>query len=76
MLSVIRERLIPGRVLLLADHEQRDNVLFRKNAVVGNMKPQNGRATVVVCRNQSCSLPITSASELATSLDDKGFSDL
>nr|XP_012233757.1 PREDICTED: spermatogenesis-associated protein 20 isoform X1 [Linepithema humile] len=75
MLKVIRERLIPGRVLLLADPDQEDNVLLRKNAVVGKMKPQKGRATAFVCR-RTCTLPITSPSELATQLDDREFSSL
>lgn len=75
MLKVIRERLIPGRVLLLADPDQQDNVLLRKNAVVGKMKPQKGQATAFVCR-RTCTLPITSSSELATQLDDREFSSL
>lgn len=76
MLSVIRERLTPGMVLALVDHEQQDNVLFRKNAIVSKMKPQNGRATVFVCRHHTCSPPTTSSSELASLLDDRGFSTL
>lgn len=76
MLSVIRERLIPGRVLLLADPEQQNNVLLRKNAVVSKLKPQKGRATVLVCRRHTCSVPITNSSELASQLDDAEFSKL
>lgn len=76
MLNVIRERLIPGRVLLLADPEQQDNVLLRKNEVVGKLKPQKGRATVLVCRRNTCSVPITNPSELASHLDDTEFSNL
>ncbi|XP_014476150.1 PREDICTED: spermatogenesis-associated protein 20 isoform X2 [Dinoponera quadriceps] len=76
MLSVIRERLIAGMVLLLVDHEQQDSMLLRRNAIAGKMKPQNGRATVFVCRHHTCSPPITSPSELASLLDDRGFSAL
>lgn len=76
ILRVIRERLIPGRVLLLADPEQQDNVLLRKNAVVSKLKPQKGRATVLVCRRHACSVPITNPSELASQLDDTEFSNL
>lgn len=76
MLNVIRERVIPGRVLLLADPEQQDNVLLRKNAVVSKLKPQKGRATVLVCRRHTCSVPITNPSELASQLDDTEFSNL
>lgn len=76
MLDVVRERLIPGRVLLLADPEEQDNVLVRKNAIVGKMKPQRGRATAFVCRHHTCSLPITDSKELATLLDDKEVSGM
>ncbi|XP_025163476.1 spermatogenesis-associated protein 20 isoform X2 [Harpegnathos saltator] len=77
MLNVVRERLIPGMVLSLVDHERsQDNVLFRKNTIISKMKPQNGRATVFVCRHHTCSPPTTSPRELASLLDDKGFSAL
>lgn len=76
MLDIIRERLIPGRVLILADSEQQDNILFRKNTIVNRMKPQKNRATVFICRDYSCSLPITSTSLLISELDRKVFTDL
>lgn len=76
MLSIIRKYLIPGRVLMLVDQEQQDNILFRKNVIVNKMKPQNGRATVLVCRDHTCSLPVTNPNELASLLDNREVPDL
>lgn len=76
MLKVIRERLIPGKVLLLTDHDQPGNKMLRKNVVLSKMRSQDGQATAFVCRQHTCSLPITSPCELATLLDDGGFSAL
>lgn len=76
MLEIIRSRLIPGRVLILADAEQRDNVLFDRNMIVKRMKPQKDRATVFICRDYSCSLPISSPNALISELNKKVFTDL
>ncbi|KAG5305541.1 SPT20 protein, partial [Acromyrmex insinuator] len=74
MLEIIRSRLIPGRVLILADSE--DNVLFRRNMIVKRMKPQKNRATVFICRDYSCTLPISNPNVLISELDKKVFTDL
>ncbi|XP_024891071.1 spermatogenesis-associated protein 20 [Temnothorax curvispinosus] len=76
MLDIIRERLMPGRVLILADAEQSDNILFRRNMIVKRMKPQKNRATAFICRDYSCSLPISNTSLLISELDKKVFTDL
>ncbi|XP_039306294.1 spermatogenesis-associated protein 20 isoform X1 [Solenopsis invicta] len=76
MLEIIRSRLIPGRVLILADAEQQDNVLFNRNMIVKRMKPQKDRAMVFICRDYTCSLPISSPSALISELNKKVFSDL
>lgn len=76
MLDIIRERLMPGKVLILADAEQPDNILFRRNMIVKRMKPQKDRATAFICRDYSCSLPISNTSLLISELDKKVFTDL
>lgn len=77
MLEIIRERMMPGRVLILADAEQPDNILFRRNIIVKRVKPQEkNRATAFICRDYSCSLPISNTSHLIAELDKKVFTDL
>ncbi|XP_015590686.1 spermatogenesis-associated protein 20 isoform X2 [Cephus cinctus] len=71
LLRVVRERIIPGRVLLLADRECSDNILFRRSEVMGNMKSLGGRATAYVCRRHTCSLPVTEPGDFAALLDVK-----
>ncbi|KAG7209643.1 hypothetical protein KM043_011290 [Ampulex compressa] len=71
LLRVIHKRLLPGRVLLLADQDDPDNVLCQKHEVVSKMKPQDGRATAYVCRHHTCSLPVTDPGQLAALLDER-----
>lgn len=70
LLSIVHSRLISGKVLILVDHKNPDNMLFRRNKILGEMKPQNGRATAYVCRHRVCSLPITSPEKLVEYLDE------
>ncbi|XP_046422311.1 spermatogenesis-associated protein 20 isoform X1 [Neodiprion fabricii] len=71
LLNVIREKFVPGRVLLLVDHQDPENILFRKSKVILNMKSLNNRATVYVCHRHVCSLPVTEPDQLARLLDAK-----
>lgn len=70
LINIIREKFIPGRVLVLVDHQD-PNKLFRKSKVILNMKSLNNRATVYVCHRHVCSLPVTEPEQLATLLDAK-----
>ncbi|GFG29853.1 hypothetical protein Cfor_04110 [Coptotermes formosanus] len=63
LLAVVQDRLIPGRVLALADGRD-DSVLYRRSEVIRRMKPIGGSAAAYVCRHQTCSVPITSPQEL------------
>ncbi|XP_048504713.1 spermatogenesis-associated protein 20 isoform X2 [Athalia rosae] len=71
LVNIIREKFIPGRVLLLVDHQDPNNVIFSKSKVMLSMKSLNNRATVYVCHRHVCSLPVTEPHELATLLDAK-----
>ncbi|XP_063995004.1 spermatogenesis-associated protein 20 isoform X1 [Diachasmimorpha longicaudata] len=69
LLDVIRDRLIPSKVLLLIDPDDTDSIISRKNELVLKMKPHNGRATIFVCRHRTCSLPIVEPQQLKELLD-------
>uniref|UniRef100_A0A1B6DA39 Spermatogenesis-associated protein 20-like TRX domain-containing protein n=2 Tax=Clastoptera arizonana TaxID=38151 RepID=A0A1B6DA39_9HEMI len=69
MLSVVRSRYIPGRVLLLADNNT-ESILYRNSDAVRKMKVSNdGRQNAYVCRHNSCSLPVRNPNDLAARLD-------
>ncbi|XP_076302535.1 spermatogenesis-associated protein 20 isoform X3 [Lasioglossum baleicum] len=71
LLRVVYDRLISGRILILADPEESDSLLSRKNEHMSKMIPSDGQATAYVCRRRACSLPVTSPDRLATLLDEK-----
>ncbi|CAL7940875.1 unnamed protein product [Xylocopa violacea] len=71
LLAVIYKRLIPGRILLLIDHDETSSTLFRKNEHFHNIKPVNNQATAYVCKHCTCSLPVTSPEQLAKLLDER-----
>lgn len=71
LVNIIREKFVPGRVLLLVDHQDPSNILFSKSKVMLNMKSLNNRATVYVCHRHVCSLPVTEPEQLAALLDAK-----
>ncbi|KAG8042033.1 hypothetical protein G9C98_000024 [Cotesia typhae] len=70
LLNIIRDRLIPAKLIILTDPEDTDSVLIRRNEVVSKMKMQNGRATAYVCRHRTCSLPVVESRQLAELIDE------
>ncbi|XP_011299976.1 spermatogenesis-associated protein 20 isoform X2 [Fopius arisanus] len=68
-LDIIRDRLIPSKVLLLIDPDDSDSIVARKNELARKMKSHNGRATIYVCRHRTCSLPIVEPKQLKELLD-------
>ncbi|KAJ9586528.1 hypothetical protein L9F63_019825, partial [Diploptera punctata] len=70
LVSVINSRLIPGRILALADGRD-DNVLYRRCEIIKRMKPVGGRATAYVCRHQTCSLPADNSADMKSYCDFK-----
>ncbi|XP_043686804.1 spermatogenesis-associated protein 20 isoform X1 [Vespula pensylvanica] len=65
LLRVVRERLIPGQVLMFADQDQSDNILLRKNKIFAKMKQDKNVPRAYVCRYRTCSLAVTTPAELA-----------
>jgi uncharacterized protein YyaL (SSP411 family) len=70
LLAVVQGKLIPGRVLAVADGRD-DSVLYRRCEVIRRMKPVGGRAAAYVCRHQTCSVPVISPQDLADLLDER-----
>ena len=70
LIGVVNSKLIPGRVLAMADGRD-DSVLYRRCEIIKRMKPVGGRAAAYVCRHQTCSLPVNTAQELANLLDER-----
>ena len=68
LIRVVHERLIPGRVMMLAEGEGTENILYRKNDVISKLKMIDGNATAYICQRRACSLPISDAKQLAESL--------
>ncbi|XP_065341315.1 spermatogenesis-associated protein 20 isoform X2 [Cloeon dipterum] len=70
LLAEIRSRLIPGRVLGYADGDE-DGILYQKNLTVKKMKVlKDGKASAYVCKNSTCSLPVTKQEQLQQLLDE------
>lgn len=63
LVAAARRRLLPGRVVALADGNE-ESILYRRSEVFRRLRPQGGRAAAYVCRHHACSLPVTSPEDL------------
>lgn len=63
-MRIVQNELIPGKIIVLEDGKNSENILYRKNDVIGKMKQQNNRATAYVCHHHVCSLPVTDPEQL------------
>ncbi|KAK2585832.1 hypothetical protein KPH14_010427 [Odynerus spinipes] len=74
LLRVVRERFIPGQVLMFVDQDESEenNILLRKNKVVAKMKQEKDVPRAYVCRHRTCSLPATTPTELVDLLNTEG----
>lgn len=71
LLEVIRDRLIPGRVLVLADGPDGQNkFLYNRLEILSKLKAQGSRPTAYVCHRHACSLPVTQPAELVNLLEE------
>ncbi|KAF2898367.1 hypothetical protein ILUMI_07809, partial [Ignelater luminosus] len=70
LLDVVRTRLMPGRILAVADGPGgRAGLLYRRHEALGRLHPVHGKSAAYVCRNFTCTLPVTEPEELASNLD-------
>ncbi|HEX9784069.1 MAG TPA: thioredoxin domain-containing protein [Opitutaceae bacterium] len=68
---VVRERLLPGVVLLAADGGEGQAWLAGRAPWLAGMQPVDGRAAAYVCEDFSCRLPVTEPDELRKLLDTR-----
>jgi uncharacterized protein YyaL (SSP411 family) len=69
LLSVIRRRYIPNKVVLLADGGDGQHWLTQHIEALRPIGPVQGKSAAYVCRNFTCDLPITEPEQLATLLE-------
>ncbi|XP_034426695.1 spermatogenesis-associated protein 20 [Hippoglossus hippoglossus] len=72
LLAAVNSLFLPHKVLMLVDDD--DNFLSQRLPVLSSMSQQGGVATAYVCRDFTCSLPVTDPQELRRLLLD-GASD-
>jgi uncharacterized protein YyaL (SSP411 family) len=71
LLAEIRSCLIPGRMLGYADGNS-DSILYKRNESMKKMRvPKDGSSSVYLCRNQTCSLPVTKPEQLRSLLEER-----
>ena len=69
LLSVIRSRYIPNKVVLLADGGEGQDWLTQHIEALRLIGPVQGKSAAYVCRNFTCDLPITEPEQLARLLE-------
>ena len=67
MIACVNRSSLPSRVLIV--HDGSDNCIVNALDVLKTMQPVHGKVTAFVCRNYSCSLPVSSVEELEKSLN-------
>ena len=67
MIACVNKSSLPSRVLIV--HDGSDNCIVNALEVLKTMQPVHGKVTAFVCRNYSCSLPVSSVEELEKSLN-------
>ncbi|XP_026469400.1 spermatogenesis-associated protein 20-like [Ctenocephalides felis] len=75
LLKVVRSKLIPGRVLALADpaldSESCSSTSTQEECpLTSRIKPINGRSAAYVCRGRRCALPVTEPEDLSKLIDE------
>lgn len=63
LLKCVHSHYMPNKVLMLCDGKQ-DSFLASKLSVYKTLERKDGKATVYVCKDYTCSLPVNSVEEL------------
>lgn len=72
--KAIHQRYLPSAVLIHADAGEGQEYLATTRLGMDQMKALGGKPTLYLCRNQTCSAPITDLQELHRTLDSLGGS--
>ncbi|XP_063362190.1 spermatogenesis-associated protein 20 [Cydia amplana] len=70
LVRVVRSRLLPGRVLAVADPAA-DSPAGMSDILLSRIRPVGDTPTAYVCRRYACSLPVTDVKQLETLLDEQ-----
>jgi uncharacterized protein len=65
LVRALYSRFLPNRIVLLVDSAETRRALAAGIPAVESMEKMGGRAAAYVCRNYTCQLPVSEASELA-----------
>jgi uncharacterized protein len=65
LVRALYSRFLPNRIVLLVDSAETRKALAAGIPAVESMEKMGGRAAAYVCRNYTCQLPVSEASELA-----------
>ncbi|XP_042889335.1 spermatogenesis-associated protein 20-like isoform X3 [Penaeus japonicus] len=73
MLQVVHGRLIPSRVIMLAD-ENHESLLYNRHSSLRHYHPKKPNETIAhVCQNFRCSLPVNNPEQLEETLNNPSF---
>jgi uncharacterized protein YyaL (SSP411 family) len=67
----VYSRFLPNAIILLADGGPGQAALAAKLPFLKTMQPIDGKPATYVCQNHTCSLPVTTPTELTARLDRK-----
>src|SRR5437764_2807925 len=64
LLREVRKHFLPRAIVLLADGDDSQDFLAKKNQAIRAMTPIDGKSSVYICENFTCKAPVTDVNEL------------
>jgi len=72
MLAMIRQKFLPGKVVLVVDGGRGQEFLGQYLTFLQGLSVADHKAAVYLCENRRCRLPITDPAQLAARLETLG----
>ena len=69
IINELNKMYLPNKVVILKEPDSKDSEIENISPFVKNYSQIDNRATIYVCRNQQCNLPITSIEKMREQLD-------